>query len=156
MSRYAADTTVSADRSRAEIEGTLQRYGADGFMYGWDGDRAMIRFRMSGRFVRFVVDLPDRNARRFTHTPERGTPRSAEAAHKAWEQACRQRWRALALVVKAKLEAVDAGISEFEDEFLAYVELPDGTTAGEWIRPQIAASYESGAMPQPLLLGTGA
>ena len=31
---YAQQTQVSTDKSRAEIERTLQRYGADQFMYG--------------------------------------------------------------------------------------------------------------------------
>lgn len=30
--RYATNTDVSSDRSRAEIESTLRRYGANGFM----------------------------------------------------------------------------------------------------------------------------
>lgn len=36
MSRYAENTSVSSDRSRAEIEQILARYGAEQFMYGWD------------------------------------------------------------------------------------------------------------------------
>ena len=46
---YAEKTNVSTDRSRAEIERTLQRYGADQFMYGWESERAMVGFRMAGR-----------------------------------------------------------------------------------------------------------
>jgi hypothetical protein len=34
MARYASNTDVPSDRSRAEIERTLVRYGADEFMYG--------------------------------------------------------------------------------------------------------------------------
>lgn len=30
MTRYAAETTVASDRSRAEIERILERYGATG------------------------------------------------------------------------------------------------------------------------------
>lgn len=31
---YAENTSVSSEKSRAEIERTLQKYGADQFMYG--------------------------------------------------------------------------------------------------------------------------
>jgi hypothetical protein len=62
----------------------------------------------------------------------------------------RQRWRALALVIKAKLEAVEAGITIFEEEFLAHIVLPDGRTAGEYMVPQIEESYRTKQMP-PLL-----
>lgn len=155
MTRYAANTEVSSDRSRAEIERTLQRYGADQFMYGWEHGRAAIGFRMNDRQVRFVLPMPDRYDHEFTLTPT-GRKRSDSQAHQEWEKACRQRWRALALVVKAKLEAVESGITEFEDEFLAHIVLPDGTTAGTWMRPQIADAYERGVMPSMLpQLGPG-
>lgn len=35
MRRFARGTTVRADRSRAEIENLLQRYGAREFAYGY-------------------------------------------------------------------------------------------------------------------------
>ena len=69
-------------------------------------------------------------------------------------QACRQRWRALLLVIKAKLEAVTAGISTIETEFLANIVLPDNTTAGEWMIPQIDQAYRTGQMP-PMLPAAG-
>ncbi|WP_374406572.1 hypothetical protein [Pelagerythrobacter sp.] len=156
MSRYAAKTEVTSEKSRAEIERTLTRYGADGFMYGWQGDRAMIAFRMNARQIKFVLPMPDRQADEFT-SYMRGSvqyEREENAAHKLWEQACRQRWRALSLVVKAKLEAVECGISEFDDEFMANIVMPDGSTIGQWARPQIADMYGSGQMP-PLLPGPG-
>jgi hypothetical protein len=150
MTRYAENTTVASDKSRAEIETTLQRYGADQFMYGWDRDQAVIGFRMDDRQVRFLLPLPDRNDPAFTHTPAKKYRRDPDDQQKAWEQACRQRWRALALVVKAKLEAVETGITTFEDEFLAHIVLPDGSTAGQWMRPQIADAYTTGRMPSML------
>lgn len=147
MGRYAEETTVSSDKSRSEIERTLARYGADQFMYGWSGDEAVIAFQANGRRIRFRLPLPDRNDREFTHTPERGNARSPAQAEAQYEKAVRQRWRALALVIKAKLEAVEAGITEFEDEFLAHIVLPNGATFGQWARPQLATAYEQGGMP---------
>lgn len=152
MARYASDTSVSVENTRAEIERTLKRYGATSFAYASEADRAMIGFRISERMVRFVVHLPDPGAREFTHTPARGVRRSDAEREKAWEQACRQRWRALALVIKAKLEAVAAGITTVEDEFLAHTMLPDGRTVGEWAKPELAIAYEHGSMPTSLLL----
>lgn len=146
MSRYAENTQVPSDRSRNEIERTLARYGAEQFMYGWQADEAVIAFRASGRHVQFRLPMPDRSAPEFVETPT-GRDRSTAQAEAEFEKAVRQRWRALALVIKAKLEAVEAGITEFESEFLAHIMLPDGTTVGQWARPQLAAAYESGTMP---------
>lgn len=145
--RYAADTSVPADRSRSEIERTLARYGADQFMYGWDGDQAVIAFRMNDRHVRFLLPMPRKDDPEFTMTPTGRWSRSEAQALEAWEKATRQRWRALALVVKAKLEAVESGIAEFEDEFLAYIMLSDGSTVSDAIRPQIAKNYDQGGPP---------
>jgi hypothetical protein len=153
--KYAADTSVSVEASRAEIERTLQRYGADQFMYGWDAEQAVVQFRMQGRHVRFLLPLPAKDAREFTHQPVRGNPRTEAQAYKAWEQACRQRWRALNLVIKAKLEAVDAEISTIEDEFMAHLVLPDGQTVGQWLGPQIEDAYQLGKMPSMLAIGPG-
>ena len=94
--------------------------------------------------------MPDRSAREFTHTPARGMPRSPEAREAAYNQAVRQRWRALLLVIKAKLEAVDAGISTLEEEFLAATVLPDNRTVGAWLLPQLDRAYASGKLP-PML-----
>lgn len=146
---YAQQTQVSTDKSRAEIERTLQRYGADQFMYGWDACNALVGFRMLNRQVRFVLPLPDRNDAAFTQT-DTGRVRSETAAFKVWEQACRQRWRALALVIKAKLEAVESGIAIFDEEFLANIVLPDNSTVGQFMLPQVRSAYETGDMP-PLL-----
>lgn len=146
---YAANTKVTVDKSRAEIERTLQRYGASSFAYGWDAGRAMVQFVHDGRQVRFTLPMPDRNDRKFTITKQ-NRYRSEDVAYQMWEQACRQRWRALALVVKAKLEAVDCGITTFEDEFLAHLVLPNGSTVGEWTRPQLEDIYNSGRMPELL------
>lgn len=142
-----------------EIEQTLRRYGADAFSYGWQESSAMIAFRACDRHVRFTISMPVKGDEEFTHY-KRGSSvheRTAEAAEREWEQACRQRWRALALVVKAKLEAVDTGISEFESEFLANIVLPNGDTVAEQIKPYIQQAYIEGRMlDRPLLLSAGA
>lgn len=146
MTRYAENTSVSVDRSRAEVERVLQRYGASSFAYGWDAGRQMIQFDYSTRRVRIVLDLPDPKAKEFTRTPT-GLARSEQASRAAWDQSVRQRWRALVLVIKAKLEAVESGITTFEDEFLAWTVLPSGGTFGEWARPQLDEAYMGGHMP---------
>jgi hypothetical protein len=150
MSRFAEQTTVTSDKSRSEIERTLVRYGASRFMYGWEDECAAVAFEMQSRRIMFRLPMPDRNARTITHSPARKYLRSPEEQEKAYEQAVRQRWRALALVIKAKLEAVESGITVFEEEFLAHIVLPNGQQVGQWLRPQIAAAYASGKMPSLL------
>lgn len=155
MSRYAESTTVAAEASRAEIERTIRRYGADSFMYGYSGTQAAVQFAVDGRHVKFVLEMPDPDDDEFVLTPT-GRERSEAQADKAWEQATRQRWRALALVIKAKLEAVEAGITVFDAEFLAHIILPDGSMVGDRVQPLVEEAYLTGQQPNfPLALGPG-
>ena len=101
---------------------------------------------MLERQVRFEIAMPSREDPDICETPT-GRERSATQVESAVEQAVRQKWRALALVVKAKLEAVESGITSFEEEFLAHILLPDGSTVGGTMIPQIAVAYETGRMP---------
>lgn len=93
--------------------------------------------------------MPERDD--FASTPT-GRRRTAGAIEDALEQGKRQRWRAMALIVKAKLEAIESGISTLEAEFLAHTVLPNGQTVGDWLQPQIEYVYRAQQMP-PMLPG---
>jgi len=147
---YAKDTSVAVGKTEAEIKATIRRYGATAFASFEDDKSAVIAFQMQGRRITFRLPLPDPQSEEFTRTPGKKLVRSVDQQMAAWEQACRSRWRALFLCIKAKLESVEAGIETFEDAFLAHIQMPDGLTVGEHARPMIARAYETGTM-QPLL-----
>ncbi len=151
---YAAQTTVSSEKSRSEIEKTLTRYGATSFGYGWQDGQAAISFVMDGRMMRFYLPLPDPKDPAFTRTPTNRS-RTARQAEEAHAQAVRQKWRALALIVKAKLEAVESGIVTFEEEFAMHMILPDGRRVAEHVMPAIEQSYATGRVPQMLAITAG-
>jgi hypothetical protein len=152
MAQYAENTAVVSEKSRMEIERILQRYGAEDFAYASKQTSAMIAFTAQGRMVRFTVELPNRAARQFTLTPT-GRARSATQVAEEYEQAVRQRWRALALVVKAKLEAVESGIFTFEQEFMPHIVLPGGQTVYEQAAPVLERAYAQGVPLQLLQIG---
>lgn len=128
MAEYAARTKIPAERTRLDIEALMKKRGADQFFSGDDGKTAILAFRLHGRHIRFTLPI--------------GGARSA--------QQVRSRWRALLLVIKAKLEAIDIGILTIEDAFLAETILPDKQTVADYMRPQITAAYKSGEMPKAL------
>lgn len=141
MGRYAQKTKVPTNRSRDEIERVLVRYGATSFVYGWEGDAAVIGFTMEGVRIRLQVTMP--GPEEFAHD-KRGRRRTKSAVEQSVSQAQRQRWRALKLVVQAKLEAVDSGISTVKDEFLAFIVLPGGLRVRDHALPAVAETYETG------------
>jgi hypothetical protein len=128
--KYARRTQVPVSRSRAEIEAIVVRYGADQFGTAQDqaGGRAMIQFRIKTWLVRFILPLPHEDP-----------------------QDQRQRWRALTLCIKAKLEAVESGIATIEEEFLAHVVMPTGETFGQWAVPQIREARKTGQLPSSIM-----
>lgn len=138
MSRlYAADTRVPVQQSRTQIETLLERHKAKQYGTAVDYDllQARVQFRLHDRIVRFVIGLPD--------------PKKLGQAERL-AQAERQRWRALLLVIKAKLESVENTIETFEQAFLANIVLPNDKTVAEAIAPAIASAYKDGRMPKLL------
>jgi hypothetical protein len=142
---YARGTEVSVEKSRAEIETILKRYGATHFAYMSEPSRAVIAFVASERKIRFDLPLP--KVDEFRRTPANRVYRGNDAMLKAWEQGCREKWRALALCIKAKLESVEAKIETFESAFLAHVVMPDGRTIGETIQEPLAQVYGGNRVP---------
>lgn len=150
--RYASETAVPVERSRAEIEGLLVKYGASEFHSGWGDGKALIAFRLKEYFIRFVLPVPAKNEKRFLHKVVRGhnQKRTELQAERAWEQEVRQRWRALRLVVQAKLEAVECGISTLVNEFMAFIVLANDETLGDWVLDTALPAIRGGKMPKML------
>lgn len=152
--KYASQTEVSPEKTRSEIETVLKRYGASHFGYMTTPERVAIGFQAHGKRVKFELPLPLLTDRVFTHRKNGSfwVLRTSVQRDKAHSQAIRSCWRALLLVIKAKLEAVEAEITTFEEEFLAHIVLPNGRTVAENLLPRIAESYQTGEMP-PLQIG---
>lgn len=150
--RYAEGTTVPAEKSQAEIMSTLRKYGAQGLAFGEEGRCAYVLFRFVNRNVQFTLYLPTGpDAAEFKVTPRR-QPRTPLQRQAAFEAEIRRLWRCLGLAIKAKLEVVNSGIATFEEEFLAHIVLPDGTTVGSQVVPKL----DDAIMPRTLLaIGPG-
>lgn len=143
---YAADTGVPVERSKQQIEALLRQRGCEGFASAWHKSGHQIEFVWKGMRIRFTLPGIDEKAHAFDR---QGRPRNETHKMNAIQQADRSRWRGLFLVVKAKLEAVESGISIFEEEFLAFIVDPaTNMTVGEHLVPQI----QSGGQ---LMLGDG-
>ena len=137
MTLYAQQTRVPVAQSRAEIERLLERHKAMQFGTAVDNESlsARVQFKLHDRIVRFTIALPD---------PKR-IGRGDRLA-----RAERQKWRALLLVIKAKLESVENQIETFEQAFLANVVLPNDRTVADMVAPSIAKAYQDGRMPRLL------
>jgi len=129
--RYAERTTVSAGQSQNEVKDLLRRFGANQIAVYEDEIKSAVAFRMEDRLYRITVPIPTGK-----------NPRQEE----------RRAWRLLLLLIKAKLEAVREGATTFEREFLADMLTPDGSTVYEWTLRPLQLAYESGKMPDQLMI----
>ncbi len=123
MSRFAAKTNVPVERSRAELERTLERYGCEAFGYLNRRGSHTIQFEYGGRAIRLGV-LADEDP-----------------------QVTRQRWRVLLLWVKATLESIEVGLQDFDTAFALHTALPNGETLAQKIVPELQRLAEGGKLP---------
>lgn len=145
--RYAKGTAVPIGRSKQEIESTLVRYGCQRFMVGSTQEAAMVGFEMNGRQIKMMLRMPSREPFK---KDKRGYDRAENLVQADVDKLARQSWRALALVVKAKLTAVESGVATFDQEFLAYTVLPGGRTVAEELIPKLDSYYLEGKVPRLL------
>lgn len=141
---YAKATVVPVDRTRGEIERMLRGVGANAIGSMSDQNGAIVIFQLNTRAYRMTVPIPPLDE--FAHGPGRKA-RSANAMRDMRAQVERSRWRALRLVLKAKLEAIEAGISTLEQELAMHTIMPDGKTVSERVLPWIKEAYASGDVP---------
>jgi len=151
MARYAERTSVDVVSTRLEIERLVGRHGGDDVLAGSIQGKAFVQFRMKGRWVRLTVPTPSVNDKIIQKGPNGGV-RTERQKETAVEAELRRRWRALLLLVKAKFTAIEDGITQFEEEFLAHVIIDQNRTVYEVMREPIDEHYTLGkplALPSP-------
>jgi hypothetical protein len=144
MARYAATTRVPVDRSRAEVQKVLRRYGATRIAEGWTPQGACVHFEIRGTIVKLELPMPTVVEVRAALKNKSPTE---HALRRACDQAERQRWRCFVLLLKAKLESVDMGVVTFEREFMPHLVLDTGATVAEAIEQALTQGKTRLALP---------
>jgi hypothetical protein len=166
---FAEGTSVAVEKTKLELERLLVKHGAKqyGTAHDEENGTAIVYFKMADRHIRLPIPIPSLadfpDPRKASYAQKKTTPRSwdrmgeagrAQWVRAQWEQVSRTRWRAMLLIVKAKLELIAMNLSQVEREFLADITLPDGRSIAELLKPAIAQAYLDGKVPP--LLGGGA
>lgn len=141
---YAKSTSVPIARSRDEIEQRLQKAGASAFGFMSDQQRAAITFMLAGRQVRCEIPLPEQAV---CQPGER--PAKVQAISDAHAQECRRRWRCMLMSIKAKLIAIEEGISTVDREFMPDLVLSDNRRLETAMAPELLQSRK---LSRPLML----
>jgi len=156
---FAKGTKVETERTVKEVEKLIRQYGGEKFSQGWDGQREWVAFQMEGKIIRFVVHVPapSEDKYRLKQNGSRpATKRSMEEALGLVEQEVMRRWRALALLLKAKLVGIAEGdrtvMQEFGMDMVIPIRDPETgqyteATMHEYIAEQIEDAYRGGPPP---------
>lgn len=143
MTRYAETTTISADRSIAEISKMLTaRYGADAKAVIEEPSQIGVQFRLPkySRTVRVTLPLPSLQS--FAISPGR-IRRTGRQMQNAYDKEVARLWRVIVLLIKGKMELVESGIP-FDREWLGYLALPTGQTMGDLTSDKLTDALEQG------------
>ncbi len=134
---YARGTNVSINRSRDELERTLERFGATGMLWLRDDEarRMIVGFKRDRRAYRFTIVMLTWEDCEKTPT---GILRTRAVAVKTADQETRRRFRSLANFVKAVMDAEDSGIINAEEALLPYLVLSSGQTLADEVELQLS------------------
>ncbi len=145
-----SSTEVAPEKSKAEIEGLLRRYGIDGVSWTeiWSENRAQLQFILQDERKRPILvrlQPPPFATKRRTWNSERGHYEMIDAPN--WAQS----YRLLKAYLKSKLESVAYGLRDIEEEFLSDIVIRDQdgreTTVKEMIDRQIEAGQVQLSLP---------
>lgn len=136
--RYAEGTTVSVDTSRGELSGLLTAHGCQRMAWATEPDADTLQFFLGGNGYRFRIARPTEAEVIARWDDEHPYAAAGQRAKIDWRKNVdaewRRRWRALVLLLKAKLEFVEAGDTTLEQEFMSALLVEGGArTLGEWM-----------------------
>lgn len=136
MAKYAKNTTVPVARSKTQVQELLVNYGIDEFFFGTGPRGEGVGFKYEGRVYKHNVPMPNKDDYNY---------------ETQYKQAIRQRWRIFYMSLKMKLEEIQDGGISFEDQFLAMMTLPDGSTVSDFMKlPENIAKLNKAEMPKLL------
>lgn len=132
LPRYHS-TTIAPARTAAQLGEILTKYGVSSYTIHLGGDREPVgvSFTMPVAALGDMgvpVTLSPRIDELARRLPKMGTRYNKEVD---WERAKRVGWRQLMALIELQLEAVDTGLREFHELFLADIMQEGGKTVGQ-------------------------
>ncbi len=148
MSKYAAGTTVTASNTQGEIMGLLGKRGVQKIATFCEPERFSLAFEHEGIPYRVGLPLPDPDDPEFSEYMQGSVKykRTESAIRERYEKELNRRWRAFGMVIKAKIVAVEEGISTMQAEFIGNAVLSTGRTVSETYAEELGVLAASGQL----------
>lgn len=139
IKKYAQGTTVTVEKSRAEIESLVKKNGGKNFCYFSSPNAEVFIFEAFNRRLKFTVKMPKISG--YYTTKQLAEKTQAEY---------RRLFRVLILRLKAKFESVKSGDVSADEEFLANIVDYKNQTVWEAIEPTLER-FEADKLPKLLM-----
>lgn len=156
MGSYARGTTVPVEKTESEIKALLKSAGATKTMSYEDDEFHVVAFEI--QFIAYQIRLPkpDPADQRFSYIAcGRGrTAANAAQREQKIKQEIARRMRALGALIKARVVAVDEGITTIERAFVGDI-VVGGQTMADYVLPQVHKAIEAGQPVGVLALPRG-
>ena len=151
---YASGTKVTEDRSHFELRTLLRKFGCSETGSAATTEAEILMFTKGAFTYRFTLPMPEPMDAVKTQAEigRRLSKKVHYSAREALDLERARRLRSLVLLIKAKLIAVEEGISTVEKEFLGQMVTPSGQTVEELWLPEIERAQLEGRMPNTLAL----
>lgn len=151
------DTRVPWYKSRGDIEKMIRDHtGAIGISWAEVTDHPLAPKGGSLVVLRFICPQHLPTGGKVNIGVRIGVPIPPERTEKERQQRANQRHRSLYYWLKAKFDAVRAGIVTFPEEFFPHIEVGGGATVFEQVAPQLVQGLTDGQVrPLALLPGMG-
>lgn len=149
--RFAAGTTVSVEKSQAEIRELLRKYGVpvdDHYFAGVREGNIFVTFRVDAIYYRLELPLAKAEDARFAKFAGRAA--KPNERQQMADQHAREQWRALLLVTKGLVVSIDAGLP-LKQAFVGQMLLPSNQTVQQAMPQAIQTIYDTGKPPESLL-----
>ena len=156
MKAYAESTTIPLEKTLGELKKLVKARGAVNIMTVDTEQIIGIAFTQDG--LTYRMSIPAAKPEEFA-TINRGAigfkPRTPAQIEKKVESENARKARALLALIKAKFLAIDEGVTDMAEAFLADVVTPSRATVGETYLPEIRRAALEGRGPGPLALNWG-
>lgn len=122
-------TSITAEKTAAEIQKKLAQAGAQAVLSEYDNDGVMcaMSFRINNLYFRLPINI---NGTYKAMEKDKNVPKR----FKTYEQASRVSWRIIKDWIEAQVAIVEAGQAEIEQVFLPYAQNQSGNTLYEVIK----------------------
>lgn len=162
--KYAQGTSVEVGKTRGEMIGLLESYGASHYGFGREPEGDVLFFKIGRLNYKMIVPEPDQKAMKQAYIDQQSAKGNFYEStirdranridwHEQAEAEKRRLWRLRLIWLKATLEFAVEGGETAQTLLLPFMVLPGGQQVKEWAAETVERLDSGEVVSPPLMLG---